>query len=138
MYLSHGLQLSNSNRMKENMHYGATADIFQTAAILRRDMTSAEIELWEKLKANQLDGLKFRRQHPISRYIVDFYCHKHKLVIELDGGIHLKKEVAKHDMEREIELKKLGLTVIRFKNEDIFNKMDTVLEKIRTIIKEVR
>ena len=124
--------------MKENMHFGATPDIFQTAAVLRKNMTPAEAILWKELKENQVEGLKFRRQHPISRYIVDFYCHKQKLVIELDGKIHLNKEVAKHDQERENNLKELGLTVVRFKNDEVLNHLDKVIDEIRTIVRDMK
>jgi len=117
-----------------DMHYGATADIFQTAVILRNNMTKSEKVLWEQLKYKKLNGIKFRRQHPIDRYIVDFYSHKYKLVIELDGEIHLKKEVVKKDIEREKELVNFGLKVIRFKNEEVLNNIDNVLSEIVKII----
>jgi cyclase len=73
--------------MKENMFYGASKLIFQKAEELRKNMTHAELLMWGILKGNQL-GVKFRRQHPVSFYIVDFYCHELKLVIEVDGSIH--------------------------------------------------
>ena len=65
---------------------------FEKAKALRMRETKSEKILWDKLKNNQLDGLKFRRQHPISLYIADFYCHKFKLIIELDGKYHEEKE----------------------------------------------
>lgn len=84
--------------MKENIHlplfYGASPEIFRRAEILRNNMTGAEQMLWDKINYKQLKGYRFRRQHPINRFIADFYCHKAKLVIELDGNIHDKKEVA--------------------------------------------
>ena len=81
------------------MFLNADPLIFKNAEVLRRNMTSSESLLWEYLKNNQL-GEKFRRQDPIGIYIADFYCHKHKLIIELDGGIHNDPEVAANDIIR--------------------------------------
>ncbi|MBT7143347.1 MAG: endonuclease domain-containing protein, partial [Bacteroidetes bacterium] len=97
---------------------------------LRKHMTKAELILWEELRNKKLLGLKFRRQHPISRFIADFYRHKHKLVIELDGEIHLKNDVAINDKKREDEIKSLGITVLRFKNNEIINHLESVLQQI--------
>ncbi len=91
----------NSN----NMHYGAFGETFRLAKMLRRNMTETEALLWNELKSNKLDGYKFRRQHPIGRFIVDFYCHKAMLVIELDGEIHQEPDVAENDINRENEIK---------------------------------
>jgi very-short-patch-repair endonuclease len=120
--------------MKDNMYYGAGHLIFQRAEELRNRMTPAEESLWRHLHINEWK-LKFRRQHPISNYVVDFYCHTIKLVIELDGGIHEVEEVKILDKEREENLKALGLTVIRFKNEMVFNDRKKVLETISNHIK---
>lgn len=79
---------------KQKMFLGASHLIFQNAERLRYNMTAAETLLWGHLKGNQL-GFKFRRQHPNSIYIADFYCHHHKLIIEIDGSIHLLPEVSK-------------------------------------------
>ena len=73
--------------VKRDMHFGAIKPIFENAEFLRKNMTHEEKLLWGFIANNQL-GYKFRRQHPIWRYIADFYCHELKLVIELDGGIH--------------------------------------------------
>jgi very-short-patch-repair endonuclease len=75
-----------------NMHFGADAFTFRKAEELRINMTKAEKLLWEEIRNNKLDGLKFRRQHPIGRFIVDFYCHKLKIIIELDGAF-IKKDI---------------------------------------------
>lgn len=80
--------------MKENMFYGAGSLIFKRAVELRNRMTHAEQILWDELRINEWK-LKFRRQHPISLYIVDFYCHRLKLVIEVDGSIHDNEEAKK-------------------------------------------
>jgi cyclase len=105
--------------MKENMFYGASNLIFQRAEELRNTMTPAEEILWKEIHINEWK-LKFRRQHPIALYVVDFYCHALKLVIELDGSVHDDGEVKRNDTKREQHLKELGLTVLRFKNEDVF------------------
>lgn len=80
--------------MKENMFYGAGSLIFKRVVELRNRMTHAEQILWDELRINEWK-LKFRRQHPISLYIVDFYCHRLKLVIEVDGSIHDNEEAKK-------------------------------------------
>ncbi|GAB4246991.1 MAG: hypothetical protein Tsb0034_26070 [Ekhidna sp.] len=72
----------------ENMFYGATPSIFEKAKMLRQNMTRQELILWKELSANKLLGLRFKAQHPIGNFIADFYCHKLKLVIEIDGDSH--------------------------------------------------
>jgi acetylglutamate kinase len=119
--------------MKENMFYGASHLIFQKAEELRNRMTPAEEVLWKLIHINQWK-LKFRRQHPISNYVVDFYSHSIRLVIELDGGIHDIEEVKRHDELREKDLEELGLTVLRFKNDEVFKNRKAVLEKIAKTI----
>jgi len=81
----------------KNLHKYASAKIFQHAKALRRSSTEAEERLWVELRNKKLKGLKFRRQHPIDKWIVDFYCHEKKLVIELDGSVHNEKEIAEYD-----------------------------------------
>lgn len=99
---------------------------------LRKKMTPSEKTLWEYLKNKQLLGLRFRRQHPIDIFIVDFYCHNIKLVIELDGGIHDHPENKEHDKNRTAHLEKFGIKVIRFTNEEVI----TDVAKVGRIIKE--
>jgi len=121
--------------MKENMFYGANSFVFQRAEELRNRMTPSEEILWKSIHINQWK-LKFRRQHPIANWVVDFYCHPIKLVIEVDGDVHEAEDVKRNDGEREKYLKNLGLTVLRFKNEDIFKNRKSVLERIsETIVK---
>lgn len=100
------------------------------ASVLRKNTTMAEKVLWKKLKDRNLFHVKFRRQHPIERYIVDFYCHELKLVIEVDGEIHGHREHCEYDMSRQSALENLGLTVIRFSNHEIIFEMATVLNRI--------
>ena len=111
--------------------------VFELAKDLRRNMTDAEIVLWMHLKAG-ISGLKFRRQHPIGIYIADFYCHKIKLIIEVDGGIHTKKEVKEYDEKREKDLCDTGNTIIRFTNDEIMKKAEKVLVEIKTKVEELK
>ncbi len=101
--------------MKNRLLLAANYGVIQNAKELRYRMTLAETVLWGYLSGNQL-GVKFRRQHPVSIYIADFYCHQHKLIIEVDGSVHGDPEVIKNDIERQQYLESIGLTVIRFNN----------------------
>lgn len=111
------------------MFEGASHLLFELAKDLRKNMTHAETVLWMHLKLG-IKGLKFRRQHPIGIYIVDFYCHKLKLIVEADGNIHEKTEVKEYDKLREDSLQNMGYVIIRFTNEEIINKIETVLAAI--------
>jgi len=104
---------------------------FGKAKDLRKNETEAEKLLWDKLKNNQLGGFKFRRQHPISLYIADFYCHKLKLIIEIDGGYHFTKEQISKDEERTEILDFNGVNVIRFSNDEVLSNIDNVLNEIK-------
>ena len=101
---------------------------------MRKNTTEAEQLLWSKIHKNQINGLRFRRQHPIGKFIVDFYCHELLLVIELYGAIHNNLEVSERDEGREIELKKKGLKIIRFTNEEVKSDINTVISKIRKVV----
>ena len=95
---------------------------------LRRQMTPSEIKLWDRLRANRLEGFHFRRQQIIDGYIVVFYCHSVGLVIEVDGDIHLGQ--ADYDRQRDSHLGEMGLTVLRFSNSDIELNLEAVLSSI--------
>jgi acetylglutamate kinase len=123
--------------MKENMYYGASSLIFQKAEELRNHMTPAEEILWNSIHINEWK-LKFRRQHPIANWVVDFYCHPIKLVIELDGEIHNVEEVKRNDEEREKSLKGLGLTILRIKNEQVYKNKKNVLQEIFNTIAKLQ
>ena len=114
------------------MYYGAKPDIIMNARDLRKNMTEAEKVLWSKLRKRQIDGFKFRNQHPIDIFIVDFYCHQCKLVIEVDGSVHNIPEISEKDKGRTYELERFGLTVLRFTNYEVFTQIEYVLESIRT------
>ncbi len=115
--------------MKKKLFLSAHAKIFENAKALRHNMTPAEEFLWEKLRANNRN-IKFRRQHALGNYIADFYCHKHKLVIELDGSIHQLPEVQIKDHEKQTFLESEGLKVLRFTNQQVFSNAEKVLEEI--------
>jgi len=115
-----------------DMFYGAKRAIFQNAYELRQNMTIAEKQLWERLNKDQL-GVRFKAQHPIDIFIVDFYCHKFRLVVEVDGGIHLSQE--DYDDGRTSELERFDLTVIRFTNDEVLNDTDRVVEEIKKQLK---
>jgi imidazole glycerol-phosphate synthase subunit HisF len=119
--------------MKQKMFFGATYSIFQNARQLRKNMTEAEKLLWNYLKDNP-KGFKFRRQHPLSIYIADFYCYKAKLVIEVDGNIHNEEEVKRNDEARQQYIEQNGLTVVRFTNKEVFSNIDEVLKTIETYL----
>ena len=119
--------------MKKNMFYKADPLIFAKAKELRNRLTDSENLFWLRLKEN-FKGYKFRRQHPILAYIVDFYCHKLKLVIEIDGSVHDSKEAKKHDRKRQQDLESLKLTVLRFTNEQIKNQIELAIETISSFI----
>jgi cyclase len=112
--------------MEQNMFFGASRFIFENAKALRKNMTDAEQILWGYLKAKP-NGFKFRRQHPLGIYIADFYCHKLKLVIELDGSVHDNEEVKKNDVLRQKLIEEDGLNVIRFTNKEVMNNIQNVL-----------
>ena len=95
---------------------------------MRKEPTNAEASLWTRLCKRQLDGLKFRRQHIIQYFIVDFYCPKSKLVIEIDGPVHEVQE--EYDQEREKILQELGYQVIRFKNSEVERNIDLLVASI--------
>lgn len=95
---------------------------------LRKEPTNAEAALWAKLRKRQLGGLKFRRQHIIRHFIVDFYCPKAKLVIEIDGPVHDEQE--EYDKEREMMLQELGYGVLRFKNSAVDNNLEETIAEI--------
>ena len=96
----------------------------------RLQLTQAEKLLWERLRKKKLEGRKFRCQHPIYRYILDFYCHSERLAVEVDGGVHqIRKE---YDKIREEYLLGLNIRTVRFTNAEVINEIDTVLEKIKS------
>jgi very-short-patch-repair endonuclease len=119
--------------IEKQMYYGANSEMFETARILRKNMTFCERLLWDRLKLNQIRGVRFRRQHPISFFIVDFYRHAARLVIELDGEIHKKQKA--YDDGRSAEMEKFFLKIVRFQNEEVEKDIKKVLECIDNEVK---
>ncbi len=120
--------------LNKTMYFRAKPEVLETARILRKNTNYHENKLWEKLKSNRICELRFRRQHPIDLFIADFYCHKARLVVEVDGEIHKTRE--EYDDGRTAEMEKFGIKVIRFSNKEIEENIETVIEKIKTIVKE--
>jgi guanylate kinase len=123
--------------MKTDMHYGAPAGVFRQAQIFRNNPTPAEAALWEHLRKNQMK-FRFRRQHPIWMYVVDFYCHFLRLVIEVDGGIHEEPDSQLYDEERNQNIIGFGIHILRFTNEQVLFDMDTVLSEIAHTIDKLK
>jgi very-short-patch-repair endonuclease len=122
--------MNDYKHINESIHnHGADLNIKNKARELRKRMTSSEIILWNAIRKGQLNGMYFRRQHPYGIYILDFYCFKSNLAIEIDGKIHLGKK--KYDLQRMEYLESSGLKVLRFLNTDIETRIDWVVEQIK-------
>ena len=98
---------------------------------LRSRLTPAEASFWNVVKSSKLDGRKFRRQHSVGRYILDFYCPSEKLGIELDGEVHYNEIAEQYDHERKLFLQHFGIKILRFENYQVFDDLDFVLHTIR-------
>jgi len=119
------------------LHLDAPEINFTRAREMRKSMTEAEKILWSSLRGKQLNGYKFRRQHPISQYIADFYCHEKRLIIEVDGGIHMKTDIKENDENRTAELDRFGIRVIRFYNDDVVNDLGAILSAIKKTLESI-
>jgi len=119
-----------------NMFYGALPILFVLAKKLRDNQTEAELFLWSQLANLNYLKVRFKRQHPVLYFIADFYCHKAKLIIEVDGGYHDIPEQYQYDKEREHELEDLGLKVIRFTNEQVLFNIENTLKEIEKEVKK--
>ena len=106
------------------------------ARLLRSKQTSAEARLWQALRNRSLERWKFRRQHPIDRYVVDFVTLDGKLVVEIDGVTHETKREQAYDRDRTAALEACGFHVLRVTNTDVYDNLDGVLELIRTTLPE--
>ncbi|SUB23133.1 endonuclease domain-containing protein [Avibacterium avium] len=105
---------------------------------LRSNQTDAESKLWQRINRDQLLGFRFNRQKPLLNYIVDFYCAKAKLIIELDGSHHYEPEYQEKDRQRDDELRSLGFTVMRFSNDEIYYEIEAVVEQIYLFLEQVQ
>ena len=101
---------------------------------LRENQTDVENKLWSELRGRQLSGVKFRRQHPIGPFIVDFCCVERGLVVELDGGQHVDRSAA--DERRTRVLKRLGYRVLRFWDNEVLSNLDGVLERVSEVLED--
>lgn len=102
---------------------------------LRHTLTNAELSVWKRIRSRQLAGYKFRRQEPLEKFIVDFYCAQAKLAIEIDGDTH--GDQAEYDQSRTEWLEANGIRVIRFTNQEVYENLNAVLEKIAQTIEQV-
>jgi very-short-patch-repair endonuclease len=114
--------------MNQRQRWRTTAAIQRRAQGLRRDQTPAERQLWAYLRGKQVGGFRFRRQQPIGPFIVDFCCLSPRLAIEIDGDSHA--EQVEYDESRTAYLKEHGYAVIRFTNEDVQRRLESVLDEI--------
>ena len=119
--------------IKKQVHNKPTLKAIRKS--LRNNATSAETLLWQALKNSKVEGRKFRRQHSISNYVVDFYCPAEKLILEVDGDIHNVQTIKGRDESREKYLLNLNFKVLRIQNDDVFRNMSLV---IKEIIKQFR
>ncbi|MCA9839591.1 MAG: DUF559 domain-containing protein [Trueperaceae bacterium] len=108
----------------------------ESARVLRKTMTDAELALWQRLRRKQVLGVQFYRQRPIERFIADFYAHKVKLVIEVDGSQHYEEHGKARDAERTQYLEGLGIEVIRFSNLEVLKELDVVIARIYALVEE--
>ena len=116
------------------MFEGAGRLLFERAAELRKNQTFTEEILWNYLRAKPL-GFKFRRQHPYSCYILDFYCHALKLAIEVDGSIHKIEEMKASDQIRQLQLEELGLTILRFTNDQLTTTPEEIIKQLESYLR---
>ena len=107
----------------------------ERARELRKNPTLAEKRLWKRIRGKQL-GVEFHRQVPVDRFIIDFYCHELLLAIEVDGTSHDSDDVMVKDAERQATIENLGVSFLRFQDEDVLNNLDGVVEEIRKYIEE--
>jgi len=104
----------------------------------RKNPTRSEVRMWEFLRDRKLKGYKFRRQHPIIGYILDFYCPELKLAIEIDGQVHRNPEQLAYDLERTKNLQEIGIPIIRFWNSEVINKLPSVIDRITAFINQYK
>jgi imidazole glycerol-phosphate synthase subunit HisF len=119
---------------KKPFFFGADSITFSKAKRLRKPLTRAETVLWKELRNRQLDGFKFRRQHPAGPYIADFFCMEAMLVVEVDGAVHDSPEAQETDEKRTRFFTDNGVKVIRFRNKDVIRKLPAVLKELKKIL----
>ena len=117
-----------------DFYYRAFAETKARAAELRKNMTTAEKVLWRQLRNRKVEGLKFRRQHPVDIFILDFYCHERKLAIEVDGEIHNQEDQREWDENRTFELNEFGIQILRFSNDEVISHTERVVDSINEFL----
>ncbi|MEG9327288.1 endonuclease domain-containing protein [Salinimicrobium catena] len=122
--------------MKKHIHNKKSLELYRKK--LRNHSTPEEAFLWKYLQQKKLEGRKFRRQHSILNFIVDFYCPEEKLIIELDGQYHMNSTAEEKDAARTRKMEELGFKVLRFENRSVFENLDWVLEEIKNNFKPPR
>jgi len=128
---SHSLSLWERVRVRVDVNYQHPPQLIKNCRELRKNQTDVETRLWHRLRNKQMGGFRFRRQHLLGPYIIDFYCHEARLAIELDGGQHGEAEKGLYDRERTRFLEVRGIRVLRFWNNEVFHGLEGVLETIR-------
>jgi len=123
-----------NDTFEHEFYFGALAATKAQAAELRKNMSYAEKVLWQQLRNRKLNNLKFRRQHPVDIFILDFYCHERRLAIEVDGGIHKSTEQKEWDDNRTFVLNEFGIHVLRFTNEEVIDSVQEVLSVIKEFL----
>ena len=113
-----------------NHQLGASKEIILKARMLRKKMTKTEKLFWERVRKKQL-GQLFRRQHPMGIYIVDFYCHQSKLIIEIDGDYHNRSSQIEQDYWRDETLKNSGFKILRFTDQEVLMNLDQLIEIVK-------
>ncbi|MGA2407143.1 MAG: DUF559 domain-containing protein [Bacteroidales bacterium] len=122
--------------MNPDNHLFNRKELGEYRKTLRKNLTSAEASLWNLLKGRRVSGYKFRRQHSIGKYIVDFCCPQEMLIIELDGNVHGEYHQIVKDEFRDNYLKNLGFTILRFENKRVFQDPEFVINEIRKCLSE--
>ena len=116
------------------MHAGAKPELFRYAQEMRKNPTDGEKALWNILRKFRYKGYIFRRQHPVNIFIADFYCHKLKLIIQVDGDVHDSEQAIQYDDGRTAELEKYGLSIMRFTNDQVLNEKEKITLQIQNYI----
>lgn len=107
--------------------------VIERAQELRVKRTPTEKLLWDRINTRQVNGYKFRRQHPVYRYILDVYCAEKNFAVEIDGGVHVKNK--DYDKYRDQLLESLGIKTLRIKDDEVLSNLDAVIEKIKNAVK---
>ncbi|MBS4034045.1 MAG: DUF559 domain-containing protein [Ignavibacterium sp.] len=117
-------------------HYNKK-ELKETRRLLRKNQTYTEKIVWMYLRNRQMDGYKFRRQYSVDNFVIDFYCPKLKLAIEIDGSIHNEPDQKEYDFKRQEHLETFGINFLRLTNEEIDGNPNKAFEKIESKIKEL-